>query len=151
MYIEGKYINGTEDITEIKRIRELIFQTADYTTDHLYGMDVSMICDEMAVHALAWMEGKVVGCGTLFYDGDTYLLDRIAVPEEERRKKYGDFIVRMLLDRAFRNHAERVVAYVSEEIFPSFQTIGFREIDRKENVIRCEIKSGFVCRECQEI
>ena len=73
MYIEGKYINGTEDITEIKRIRELIFQTADYTTDHLYGMDVSMICDEMAVHALAWMEGKVVGCGTLFYDGDTYL------------------------------------------------------------------------------
>ncbi len=150
MYIEGKYINGTDDLSEVKKVRQMVFQKTDYETSHLYDMDISLICDEMAVHALAWIEGKIVGCGTLFYDGETYLIDRIAVPEEERRKKYGDFIVRMLLDRAFRNHALCIVAYVPEEILPFFQTIGFQEKDKREGIVRCEVKSGFVCRECQK-
>ena len=110
-----------------------------------------MICDEMAVHAIAWMEGKAVGCGSLFYDGETYLLDCVGVPEEERRKKYGDFIVRMLLDRAFRGNAASVVIYTEEEILPFFQSIGFKETDRKHRVVRCELKRGFVCRECQKM
>lgn len=149
MYIEGKYINGTDDLTELKRLRQIIFQTTEYHTSHLYNMDTSMICDKMAVHALAWMEGKAVGCGTLFYDGETYLLDRIGILEEERRKKYGDFIVRMLLDRAFQKQAPVVVIYINETVYPFFKTIGFQQTEEKNGILRCELKRGFVCRECQ--
>lgn len=147
--IEGKYINGTDDLTEVRKLRELVFHDPDYRTDHLFDLDTGMICDEMAVHAIARMSGKVVACGTLFYDGETFLLDRVAVPEEERRKKYGDFIVRMLADRAFQGQAESITAYIDESLFPFLQIVGFRETARKDGMIRCELKKGFLCKECQ--
>ena len=149
MYIEGRYFNGMDDLTEVKKLRQEVFGREDYDTHHLYQIDTSMICDMMAVHALAWMEGKVVGCGTLFFDGETYLIDRIGVPVDERHKKYGDFIVRMLIDRAFRHGAPVVLAYIDENTFPFLKKVGFKEVDNQNGMIRCELKAGFVCKECQ--
>lgn len=151
MYIEGKYINGIDDMSEVTKLRQIVFGREDYSTEHLYHMDTTLISDMMAVHALAWMEGKLVGCGTLFYDGETYLIDRVGVPEEERHKKYGDFIIRMLIDRAFRHNAEKVVAYIEESTFPFLKTIGFKEVENQNGLIRCELKAGFVCKECQSM
>ena len=149
MYIEGKFINGVDNLSLIHQVRNEVFGNVDYDTSHLYDLCTDMICDEMAVHAVAWMEGKIVGCGTLFYDGETYLLDMVAVPVEERRKKYGDFIVRMLIDRAFQRGADQIVSYVNKDVFPFLSSIGFGESGGQDDIVRCVLKRGFVCKECQ--
>ena len=44
---------------------------------------------------------------------------------EFRRKKYGDFIVRLLIDKAMMSGAQMINADVLQEAVPLFETVGF--------------------------
>lgn len=151
MYIEGKYINGIDDLSVIYELRNTVLGDTHCNPAQYFNMDTRMICDEMAIHAVAKVEGKIVGCATLFYDGEVYLIDGVSVLEEERRKKYGDFLVRMLVDRAFQNQASSIVSYVPENIVPFFSSIGFEAKEQNDSVVRCELYRGGLCRECSRL
>jgi len=148
LYLEGKYINGTDDLSEIYQIRREVFGTEEFTAQGYFDLDCSMICDQLAVHAIAKIEGTAVGCGTLFYDGETFLLDLIGVPVNERRKKYGDFLVRMLIDRAFSRGAQIIYAYCTEEIVPFFHSIGFSREKEKAGTVLLSLRQRDICRKC---
>ncbi len=143
--IKGTYLNHTEDLTEILEIRRRVFNTeAD-----------SDAIDPLAVHVLLRDEGdKPVAAGRIHYDGDIYKVGKIAVLEEERRKGYGEFVVRMLLDKAFQSGAEEVFIDARVSAVDFYKKLGFIEKSQvfELNNAPCQVMSitkSEVCRKCQ--
>ena len=52
-------------------------------------------------------------------------MKEVAVLPKFRRKKYGDFIVRLLIDKAMMSGAQMINADVLQEAVPLFETVGF--------------------------
>jgi predicted GNAT family N-acyltransferase len=134
MYIQGKILKPEDDLSEVLYIRNKVFVEE-------YGIPYNMEFDDMdgiAVHALAYErltdtntgiigeQNKIaIATGRLLYDGEYCRIEKISVLKEFRGKKYGDFIVRLLLNKAFIAGIERVYvdSYLSTEGF--FKKIGF--------------------------
>lgn len=127
MYIKGKYLlGGLHDISECLAVRREVFGDEEQflTAASKDSQDSS------AIFVLAYETGglndqKIVGTGRLIFLGDHYKINRVAVRKEYRGKKYGDFIVRMLLDKAVTMGAKEVYADVPEQIVPFYEQIGF--------------------------
>lgn len=141
MYIQGKYLlGGLQDISECLKIRAEVFG-GEQGFPTAAGMDAD---DEEAIFALAYEtekkelpDGTVeesllpVGTGRLLFMGDTYKIGRIAVKKEFRGKKYGDFIVRMLVDKAFSMGAKEVFVGAQKHAIPFYEKIGFVALDEE--------------------
>ena len=119
--IRGVYLSYNDDLTDIHMIRKSVF------TDEL-GIPADIENDDndmMAMHAVLEAEGAMVATGRMKYDGDTFELDKVAVLPDQRRKGYADFVVRMLLDKAFQAEGKLILADVTVDAVPFFETIGF--------------------------
>ncbi len=58
---------------------------------------------------------KNVACGRIYMnEAYEFVIDKIAVLESYRNRKYGDFVVRMLVDKAFSCGATQIYAVLSE-------------------------------------
>lgn len=148
MYIQGKYVSGSEGSGIVSEIRNKVFGYSRNTFEQFFDLDCSELTEEMAVHALAIREEKVVGCGTLYYNGENFVLDHIGVMAEERKQGYGDFLVRMLLDRAFRSGGREVTVYCREEMISFFEKIGFQKQKKRDDLCKLSIRQDFLCKEC---
>lgn len=103
--VKGRYIEGIDNMSEVLRIREVVFG------DEFGIADASdpVIDDEMAVHAVAYNDAdEIVAVGTLYFDGETFTIDRIAVLKEYRKQFYGDFVLKVLIDKAAQAHANEI-------------------------------------------
>jgi len=135
MYIQGKYLlGGLHDISECLAIRKEVFgKEQNFPT--AAGEDKE---DASAIFALAYetemkelADGNVeenllpVGTGRLIFLDEFYKIGRIAVKKEYRGKKYGDFIVRMLVDKAFSMGAKEVFVGAQQHAIPFYEKIGF--------------------------
>jgi N-acetylglutamate synthase-like GNAT family acetyltransferase len=131
MAVQGKLLTTSDDLTEAFAIRKEVF---------LYelGMTEQLVFDEMdreAIHVIIYEDVKgenqskdkiAVATGRLHFDGYHYELSQIAVLKDYRRKRYGDFAVRMLLNRAFQAGME-VITYSPNTLFQFFESIGFHK------------------------
>lgn len=160
MYIRGKIIKPGDDLSEAAEIRKEVF-VKEYGIP--YNQEFDNI-DAFAVHALAYESmpdescdiinnNIVVATGRLFFDGDICQIDKVCVLKEYRRKMYGDFIVRLLLNRAFIGGVDKVYvdAFISAENF--FKEIGFiRESDNfiDNGIMKCRMKieTDNISRKC---
>lgn len=120
--IEGKYLTGNSDLTEIYRLREAVFQKE-------FGFPMELErdgYDKLAVHAVAWEQGCLAAAGRILFDGEIYRISRVAVKAEHRGKGYGEFVVRMLINKALMSGAQEI--YVSTLIGGKhmFEKIGFQ-------------------------
>lgn len=126
MYIQGKYLlAGLHDISECIAIRKEVFgEEQKFASAAAEDAD-----DKEAIFVLAYETvGDTlvpVGTGRLLFLGERYKIGRIAVKKEYRGKKYGDFIVRMLIDKAFTMGAEEVYVGAQKYAIPFYETIGF--------------------------
>lgn len=139
MYIQGKYLlAGLNDISECLAIRKEVFG-GEQGFPTAAGEDAD---DSSAIFALAYeteiatlpdgtTEERLipVGTGRLVFLGDIYKIGRIAVKKEYRGKKYGDFIVRMLVDKAFAMGAKEVFVGAQKHAIDFYKTIGFEELE----------------------
>lgn len=84
--------------------------------------------DTYAMFAAVYDEkGQVVGTGRVYIDENgRYHAGRIAVLKEARGKSYGEFIVRMLCDRAFANGGDEVHVGAQVQAIGFYEKIGFR-------------------------
>lgn len=126
MYIQGKYLlAGLHDISECIAIRKEVFG-GEQNFPSAAAEDAE---DRSAVFVLAYQTGKdnmvSVGTGRLVFLGDIYKIGRIAVKREFRGQGYGDFIVRMLVDKAFLMGAKEVFVGAQEHAIPFYEKIGF--------------------------
>ncbi|MCR5824540.1 MAG: GNAT family N-acetyltransferase [Lachnospiraceae bacterium] len=127
MYITGKYIlGGLGDLSEVFTIREKVFCEEQ-------GLPLEKEQDEddkEAIFALAFEEGedfkKPVATGRLLFLGEKFKLGKIATLKEYRKMGYGDFVVRMLIDKAFTMGAKEIFVDAQIPAVDFYKTIGFR-------------------------
>lgn len=141
MYIQGTYLlAGLHDISECLAIRKEVFgeeqqfpsAAAEDAEDKsaifvlAYETEKELNSTKSVENEIKKKEQKIpVGTGRLVFLGDTYKIGRIAVKKEFRGKGYGDFIVRMLIDKAFLMGAREVYVGAQKHAVSFYEKIGF--------------------------
>jgi len=112
--VRGKFFSGQDDLSVIKEIRNKVFQESGDGQD------------DFCMHVLAYNEDVPVATGRISYDGWEFVISKVCVLEEHRGKSYGDFIVRMLVDKAMMSNAKQVKLEATKETIAFFEKIGFK-------------------------
>ena len=143
--IQGKILACNEDLSEAYAIRINVFVEELGGSQELEFDDM----DKEAMHAIVYDKQKTVAAGRISFDGECCLIEKIAVLKDYRRKKYGDFIVRMLLNRAFTTGIKEVtvIADLSTEAF--FRNIGF--VQKGESIAKSEEPKFKMCIHSQDV
>lgn len=119
--IRGKYLSGDDDLSEVYQLREAVFQRELGFPKELERDGY----DKLAIHAVA-CEGEVtVATGRILYDGEIYRISRVAVRADYRGSGYGDFVVRMLINKAMLSGAQEIYVSTLEAGRGMFEKIGF--------------------------
>ena len=129
MYITGKYIlSGLGDLSEVFSIRKKVFCDEQGLSPEAEREEK----DDGAIFALAFEEGedfkKPVATGRLLFLDDEFMIGKIATLKEYRNKGYGDFVVRMLIDKAFTMGAKQIFVNAQFGAVDFYKTIGFRTV-----------------------
>ena len=122
--IKGQYLSYGDDLTKVHEIRKAVF-----TEEYGIPEDVELDDDDiMAMHVILDYENEKVGTGRMKFDGETFILDKMAVLKEHRNNGYGEFIVRMLLDKVFLANGKEIFTDATKDTVEFFKKIGFVEI-----------------------
>lgn len=119
--IFGKLISGSEESEQTRQIAAIRKQVF---CEEL-KIPVNEETDAFAMYALAYEGETAVGTGAMTFDGEQYEIRDVAVLPEYRRKQYGDFLVRLLIDKAIMSGAQQIAAEVLTDAVPLFTKIGF--------------------------
>ena len=126
MLIQGKILSYGHDLSEVMTIRRKVFiEEMNIPEDVEFDEQ-----DTTAMHVIVYEEAggkKAVATGRICFDGTDCEIGHIAVLKEFRHKKYGDFAVRMLLNKAFTAGITDVSVISFAETTEFFETIGFRK------------------------
>ena len=122
--VEGKYITAMEDMSGLREIWQKVLLEECGWTSQMLDLDE----EKLKLHAIAFegTEKRPVAAGTIEYGEDAFFISNIAVLKEKRRTGYGDFIVRMLVNKAVITGGMPVRAEVTKEAEPLFQEVGFQ-------------------------
>jgi len=147
MIIEGKLIPFGEDLTEVFDIRRKVFVEEQGIPEKI-AFDKY---DYLAIHAIVFQgtnQGKAIATGRIVYDGDSCRLGFIAVLKECRGNQYGDFVVRMLMNKAFNAGVKRISVNAQVASVKFYKKIGF--IQEGEEFIADGIRqiSMIISRDC---
>lgn len=120
--VRGRFYSGQDDLAELLKIREMVF-CQELQMDPDVENDGQ---DDYCMHVLAFDNEQPVAVGRIAFDGWNFVISRVAVLPEHRGKKYGDFVVRMLIDKAMMSNAKQVQLDALEGTEGFFETIGFQ-------------------------
>lgn len=149
--IEGKYLYGcSSDLSKIYEIRRKVFVDEYFFTENaiIDGLD------SLSIHALISVSGKILGCGRITFDGYLYTISQIAILKEERNNGYGDFLVRMLLDKGFLLGAKNILVKSKLSAVKFYEKLGFSIIlpeyldDFGVKRVNLEIEKELLCKNC---
>lgn len=129
MHIQGRYLLGGEhDISECLAIRNEVFGGEQ----QFFAAGTEDIDDKNAIFVLAYEKDEQgtqtpVATGRLIFleNKNKFKIGRIAVRKEFRGKHYGDFVVRMLIDKAISLGAKEVVVGAQSHAISFYEKIGF--------------------------
>lgn len=119
--IEGKFIHADQDLTEVFRIRREVFcEEQNISEDEEFDE-----LDQKALHVIISEKQENVAVGRLVMIEDYFKIGRIAVLKKFRGMHYGDFVVRMLVDKAFQLGAKEVHVGAQTYAIGFYEKIGF--------------------------
>lgn len=151
----GRFYLGLDRMDEIEPIRKEVFGNELGFPDNINFDDI----DELAIHAIVYKDIDrtiPVATGRLYKisDDEVYKIGRIAVKKSERSQGYGDFIVRMLVDKALMMGADSVIVGAQPHAIKFYEKIGFKmkgetytEAGIEHTVM--EIRQNGICKACQ--
>lgn len=119
--VKGKFISGQDDLSEIMKIRKEVFG------ENRLSQARENMPDDKCMHVIAYNEGDPAAAGSIYYDGWKCVIYCIAVRQDCRGQGLGDFVVRMLIDRALMANVPEISADVPNQIKGFFEKIGFHE------------------------
>ena len=92
----GKLVSGSEKNEQMQQVTDI--------RNAVLGQELQLSIkeepDAFCMYALAYEGETAVATGGISFDGESYQMKEVAVLPKFRRKKYGDFIVRLLIDKA---------------------------------------------------
>lgn len=118
----GKLVSGSENneqMQQVMKIRRAVLEQE-------LNLSISAEADAFCMYGLAYEGENAVATGGITFDGERYQMKDVAVLPEYRRSKFGDFIVRLLIDKAMMSGAQKIDADVLQEAVPLFESIGFQ-------------------------
>jgi predicted GNAT family N-acyltransferase len=133
--IKGKILTFGDDLTIPFELRKMVFQ------DEL-GIDKNADVDnkdDLAMHVIVEDDGKYIGTGRITYDDGICTIDKICVLKEYRNNKYGDFILRMLVNRALIANAQHIYVTCKKELYPFFKSVGFIIVSEEIDLYKLEM------------
>ena len=133
--VKGRYMEGGANIDCVLDIRKKVFEEEF----GISGAGKTVPGDEMALHAIAYDDDdKVVAAGTLYYDGITFTIDKIAVLPQNRKNYYGDFILKILIDKAASMSPSEIYGLCFSESTGFMESVGYiTKSERKDGI--CEM------------
>ncbi|MCD7922878.1 MAG: GNAT family N-acetyltransferase [Clostridiales bacterium] len=115
----GKFVTEEKDMDTVRSIYEQVYQKE-------LGLDILKTTeDEYCINALVFAGEDPAGMGRVLFDGEDFRIRDVAILPAYRGDSYGDFMVRLLVDKAMMSNAQeiRLDALAGTEEF--FRTIGF--------------------------
>lgn len=125
MLIQGKILSYGSDLSEVIDIRRKVF-IQELNMEENEEFDDQ---DSYAIHVVVYEQGdriNPVATGRLIFDGTTCEIGHVAVLKEYRNKKYGDFAVRMLINKAFTSGIHEVTIKTPNNLIEFYHRIGFK-------------------------
>ncbi len=117
--------NGNDDISDSREIRRKVFIEEQNVPEELEFDEY----DGGAVHLIAYDNGRAVATSRLAFVDGHYKIGRVAVLREERGKRYGDYVVRGMLKKAFEDGIEEVYVGAQIQARGFYETIGFKTVN----------------------
>lgn len=150
MYTKGKFISGTEDLTEIYQVRnqDTLYKVLNEKEEYDSCNETD---DSIAVHVIAYCiddESKPIAAGKIIFDGEEYRIDHVYTSSVKEPEVYKEFILKMLIYKAFQNGANLVYAKKSRSNFQILNKIGFVDICNKCEEI--ENNNFMVLKKCDQ-
>lgn len=154
--IQGKYLYYGDDLTQAFDIRRKVFVDEQKVSEEEEFDEI----DNIAVHAIVFDtddKNKPVATGRVYPNpnGDNFCIGRIAVLKEARGKYYGDFVVRLLLNKALLSGAKEVILSAQVRAIPFYEKIGFISYgdifqDAGIDHVKMKIIPENICRKCDK-
>ena len=104
----GKLVSGSEKNEQTRQVADIRSRVLEEEC----GLKIEAEPEAFCMYALAYEGDTPVATGGITFDGESYRIQEVAVLPEFRRKKYGDFIVRLLIDKAMLSGAQTIEADV---------------------------------------
>jgi len=128
--IQGKILSyGDNNLSEAYNIRQKFF-VEEFNLPEESEFDEY---DKEAMHVLVYDNSenrKAVATGRISYDGNLCLISKVSVLKEYRNLKYGDFTVRMLINKAFTSGIREVYVNALPTMMEFYKKIGFIQTEK---------------------
>ena len=125
LMIQGKWITNSDDFATAHSILNHVFKQELLNNNNFLREDFDSMANHLMV--LDVSKGEYVGYGRIIYDLENFIIDNVCVLEEYRHKKYGDFIVRVLVDKAILCNASDIFCSVPSYLTKFLEPIGFKK------------------------
>lgn len=108
---------------------------------------------EVICYVIVYEDTFPVATGQLIIEDHEYKIEKIAVLKEKRRSKYGDLVVRMLIDKVFNlNNINEVYACSTIEAIEFFKSIGFKLFETNihdKDIMKLYINKNMMIKGCK--
>ena len=116
----GKFVTEEKDMELVREICRRVF------VEEL-GLDqAGTMTDAFCLNALVYAGDQPAGMGRIMFDGERFTIAEVAVLPEYRGDSYGDFITRLLIDKAMMSNAQEIHLDARQGTEGFFAKIGFQ-------------------------
>lgn len=152
--IQGKILSYGDNLEDVFMIREKVFVEElgvpkENEFDELEDMAMHVLVFENNLGIQDANHNKIpVATGRIIYDGENCVIDHVAVLKEFRNKEYGDFTIRMLINRALISGIDAITITSPINVASFFEKVGFVQ---KEDPISIENDSCIMILDLKNI
>lgn len=125
--IQGKWLITQSDINIGHNIADKCFNHILTELPDYLHYELDSMANHLAVVDTA--TNIICGYGRVTYDLEDFVIDNICVLPEHRHKFFGDFIARVLVDKAIQCGADRIFCSVPKNLVDFAASIGFKVFD----------------------
>lgn len=118
----GRFVSEKQDIEQVMNIAYKVF------VEELGLEACGVMSDAFCLNAVAYDGEAPAGMGRMMYDGERFTIADVAVLPQFRHRQYGDFLVRLLVDKGMMSNAQEIHLDALEGTEAFFAGIGFEPV-----------------------
>ena len=123
--VKSKWLDkDIDDLSAVEHIYKTVFTQEQGVPEERYLNDLKTYAALLAVY----IDGQTVGTGRIQIEDGKYVLKGVAILKEHRGAKLGDFIVRLLIRKAYEMGAQKQWLYAWPSVLGFYARFGFEAV-----------------------